>query len=182
MPVTLAGAEISLMSSMNPTAKITSGGEQHAERLGVVVEHDVERRRCSHAVASAATNPTNIARPPTSGSGVWWTVRSFGRYTQPRRRANQIDHGRGHERDHGCHGTDQQIGTELGHGRSVYGDPRRRRTVRRAGVRTHGATVSRRRGRRGTGNLAQRRRPPCGRPRVRRRRRAGAARGRSARR
>ena len=90
----------------------------------------------SQAVASAATNPTNIASPPTSGSGVWCTVRSFGRYTQPCRFANQMTTRGGHEGDDGCHGTDQQIGTELGHGRSFYGAPpaaaaRRRRGERR---------------------------------------------------
>ena len=43
----------------------------------------------AQAVISATTNPMNIARPPTSGSGSVCTVRSFGRYTQPNRRATR---------------------------------------------------------------------------------------------
>ncbi len=89
VPVTLAGAEISLMSSMNPTAKITSAASSTpngSELLSKTTSNDP----ISQAVASAATNPTNIANPPTSGSGVWWTVRSLGRYTQPCRFANRM--------------------------------------------------------------------------------------------
>ncbi len=69
VPVTFAGAEISLMSSMNPTAKMTAAAistPSGSELLANTTSNDP----MSHAVVSAATNPANIARPPTSGSGV----------------------------------------------------------------------------------------------------------------
>ena len=92
MPVTLAGAEISLMSSMNPTAKITSAASTTPSG-SELLSNTTSNEPTSQAVPSAATNPTNIASPPTSGSGVWWTVRSLGRYTQPCRLANQMTTG-----------------------------------------------------------------------------------------
>ena len=86
--MTLAGAEISLMSSMKPTVKIAAAAISTPSG-SELFSKTTSKAPTSHAVINAATNPTNIARPPTSGSGVWWTVRSLGRYTQPRRRANQ---------------------------------------------------------------------------------------------
>src|SRR6056297_1203719 len=51
-------------------------------------ENSTSNASTDQAVSIAATKPRYIANPPMSGSGLWCTVRSFGRYTQPRRRAS----------------------------------------------------------------------------------------------
>ncbi len=62
--------------------------DDHAEWFGVRREQRLEVGSIAHATTSATPKPMNIASPPTSGSGSVWTVRSFGRYTQPSRRAS----------------------------------------------------------------------------------------------
>ncbi len=77
VPVTLAGADIPLMSSQRPKATMIvmatttpCGSELRANRES--------KRSISRATVSATRKPTYIARPPNAGIGAVWTVRSLG--------------------------------------------------------------------------------------------------------
>ena len=86
--MTLAGADIPLMSSHSPAATMTviasttpCGSELRA--------NSGSKRSISRATVRATRNPPYIASPPNAGIGWVCTVRSLGWYSHPIRRANQ---------------------------------------------------------------------------------------------
>ena len=106
-------------------ADVVDEADQEHQRRGVAARPAARScgrtagrtRPTSAPRANAATNPMNIAMPPTSGVTTCARVRSSGSTTQPDARATP-DHQRGDgERDDGRDGTDDEVFAGAGHQR-----------------------------------------------------------------
>ena len=107
------------MSSTKPTAKMIVAAMQHAERLGVVLEQHVERvdepgHRHRSQEAHEHGEATHVGQGRLVDRSV---VGEVDPAPTPRQHSDQRG---GDERDGGGDGSDQEKGTEVGHGRSVY--------------------------------------------------------------
>ena len=77
VPATLAGAEMSRMSSIRPTANITAAA-YNTPRGSKLRANSWSNVSSSRDSPNAPRKPRNSAMPPTSGIGRVCTVRSFG--------------------------------------------------------------------------------------------------------
>ena len=92
IPASFAGAEISIRSSMQPTAYIRIAAPM-MPRIGPCWAKTGSNPPLPHATSIATRKPANMAIPPKVGVGRSWIRRSSGAATAPTRTASQFTDG-----------------------------------------------------------------------------------------